>query len=68
MRDKTFERSLTALTALTLIWIIASIVMAVLGIPFISIGGAIFIGLLVLIFGGGALLYFWGKSYMARGN
>jgi hypothetical protein len=67
MKDKAFERSLTALAALTLIWIIASIICAILGIPFISVGWAIFIGLLVLIFGGGALLYFWGKSYMARG-
>ena len=30
-------------------------------------GWAIFIGLIVLIFGGGTLLYFWGKDYMSRG-
>lgn len=66
MSDKTFEWSLTTLAALALIWIIASIVLAIVGIPFMPVGWAVFIGLIVLIFGGGALLYFWGKSYMAR--
>jgi uncharacterized membrane protein len=67
MNDKVFEWSLTTLAALVLLWIIASIVLTIVRIPFIMIGWAIFIGLIVLIFGGGTLLYFWGKDYMSRG-
>lgn len=66
MSDKVFEVSMTALAFLVLAWIVASIVLAVLGIPFIAVGWAIFIGLVVLILGGGTLLYFWGKDYMSR--
>lgn len=63
MSDTTFERSLIALSVLVLIWI-------VLGIVFLwwwSVAGVVIIGLIVEIVGGGALLYFWGKNYMARG-
>lgn len=63
MSDTTFERSLIALSVLVLIWI-------VFGILFLwwwSVAGVVIIGLIVEIIGGGALLYFWGKNYMARG-
>jgi hypothetical protein len=66
MSDKVFEVSLTTLAFLVLAWILASIVLTVVGIPFIMIGWAVFLGLLVLILGGGTLLYFWGKDYMSR--
>ena len=63
MSDKTFERSLTALSILALLWMILGSVFLgwVLGI-----GGVIIIGLVVWIVGGGALLWKWGKDYMAR--
>lgn len=67
MSDKLFEISLTTLAALVLIWIICSIILVIVGIPWIGIGWDILLGLIVLIFGGGTLLYFWGKDYMARG-
>lgn len=61
MSDITFERSLIALTCLVIAWIVAGIVLKLVGIAWVII-----IGLVVEIFGGGALLYYWGKSYMAR--
>jgi len=61
MSDKTFERSLTALSALVLLWIVLGIVFGMMG--WITV---VIIGLLVEIVGGGALLYYWGKAYMAR--
>ncbi|MCX6004973.1 MAG: hypothetical protein NT082_04805 [Chloroflexi bacterium] len=67
MSDRTFEWSLTTLAMLSLAWIIASIILSLTGIPWIKVGWAIFIGLVILIFGGGTLLYFWGKAYMSRG-
>ena len=66
MSDKVFEVSLTTLAFLVLAWILASIVLTVVGIPFIMIGWAVFLGLLVLILGGGTLPYFCGKDYMSR--
>jgi len=32
----------------------------------LNIASVIIIGLVLWIFGGGALLYFWGKKYMSR--
>ena len=61
MSDKTFEWSLTALFILCILWMIAGSIFTTLGIVW-----SIVTGLLVLIVGGGTLLYFWGKSYMAR--
>jgi len=61
MSDTTFERSLIALTCLVLAWIVAGIVLNLLGIILVII-----IGLVVEIIVGGTLLYFWGKSYMSR--
>jgi Mg2+ and Co2+ transporter CorA len=66
MNDKVFEVSLTTLAILVLAFIVAAIVLDIVGVPFLQIGWAIFFGLLVLILGGGTLLYFWGKNYMAR--
>ena len=63
MSDKTFERSLTALSIIALLWM-------VLGSIFfywvLGIAGVIIIGLVVWIAGGGTLLHFWGKNYMSR--
>jgi hypothetical protein len=73
MSDRTFRFSLTSLTAVVLVWIVASVVLAILGIPWLNVGLplliflTILIGLIVLIAGGGTLLHFWGKNYMARG-
>lgn len=56
-----FERSLTGLTILVLLWIIVGIIFKVMGW-----GLVVLIGLIIEIVGGGFLLYYWGKSYMAR--
>ena len=60
MSDKTFEISLTALSILMVAW------MVVASIFLFSAIWAIIIGLLVWIIGGGALLFYWGRSYMSR--
>jgi hypothetical protein len=73
MNDKTFEFSLTSLAVIVLACIVLGIVLAVMGMPWLSVDIplliflTILIGLAVLIVGGGTLLYFWGKNYMARG-
>ena len=61
MSDKIFERSLSGLTLLVLLWIIMGIIFNAVGW-----GWVIVIGLLVEIVGGGLLLHYWGQSYMAR--
>ena len=61
MSDKVFERSLSGLTALVLLWLILGIVFGVMGW-----GWVVITGLVVEIVGGGLLLHYWGKSYMAR--
>ena len=61
MNDKVFERSLSGLTALVLLWLILGIVFGVMGW-----GWVVITGLVVEIVGGGLLLHYWGKSYMAR--
>jgi fatty acid desaturase len=66
MSDKVFEVSLTTLAFMVLAFVVATIVLYIVGVPFLQIGWAIFLGLLVLILGGGTLLYFWGKNYMSR--
>jgi len=73
MSDRIFEVSLISLAALVLAWIIASISLAVAGMRWVNLDTpvliflTVFMGLAVLISGGGILLYFWGKSYMSRG-
>jgi len=61
MSDKAFETSLTALTALVLVWIILGIVFNVF-----AWGWVVFLGLVVEIVLGGFLLRRWGKAYMER--
>ena len=61
MTDKVFERSLSGLTTLVLLWIILGVIFQTIGW-----GWVVVIGLLVEIVGGGLLLHYWGKSYMAR--
>ena len=62
MSDKTFEWSLTTLSILAILWMVLGSIFLywVLGIA-----AVIIIGLVVWIVGGGALLYYWGKDYMA---
>jgi hypothetical protein len=73
MSDKIFEVSLCTLAALTLVWIVGGIALAAMGYPWADVGIGLLIfltilmGIVVLIVGGGALLYFWGKNYTARG-
>ena len=61
MSDKAFETSLTALTALVLLWIILGIVFGIM-----AWGWVVLLGLVVEIFAGGYLLRRWGKDYMER--
>jgi len=61
MSDKVFERSLTALSIVALLWMLVGGIFGILGVTWVII-----IGLVVWISGGGALLYFWGKNYMSR--
>lgn len=61
MSDQLFERSLSALTALVLLWLVLGIVLEVM--PW---GWIVVIGLVVEIAGGILLMYYWGKSYTAR--
>jgi len=72
MSDKTFELSLSSLAVLVAAWIVAGIILASTGIRPANMDAALLIfldiltGLIVLIVGGGILLYFWGKDYMSR--
>jgi len=61
MSDTVFERSLSGLTILVLLWLILGIVFGAMGW-----GWVVIIGLVVEIVGGGLLLHYWGKSYMAQ--
>jgi hypothetical protein len=73
MSDKVFEVSLCTLTAAILVWIVGGITLAAMGYPWAEVGIGllsfltILVGIVALIVGGGALLYFWGKNYTARG-
>ena len=59
MSDKTFERSLQALLAVAVLWIIAGITLGLLGTALVVI-----IGLIIIIGGGIPLIRKWGKTYM----
>ncbi len=61
MSDRAFQWGATAVTLAVLVWIVAGIVMHLLGILWV-----IAIGLLVWLAGSGALLYYWGRDYMSR--
>jgi len=73
MKDRVFEVSLIALTVAVLVWIVAGSVLGAMGYPWADMDIAllifltILIGLVVLIVGGCAMLWAWGKTYMARG-
>ncbi len=73
MSDRVFEVSLTSLAVLMFAWIIGGIGLAAIGIRWINVDMPLLVvltiltGLVVLIFAGGTLLHFWGKSYMSRG-
>ena len=62
MSDKTFEWSLTSVSILAVLWMVLGSIFGIMSIALVVI-----IGLVVWIAGGGALLYYWGKDYMARG-
>jgi putative exporter of polyketide antibiotics len=72
MSDRIFEASVVTLFWLVAAWVIAGISMAIAGLRWANLDLAplifltLIIGLVVLISGGGALLYFWGKNYMSR--
>ena len=61
MSDNVFQWSLIGLTIAVIAWIVGGIVGNVL-----ATGGVVVIGIVAEIVIGGALLYFWGKSYMKR--
>ncbi|HCP60604.1 MAG: hypothetical protein U9O84_05230 [Chloroflexota bacterium] len=61
MTDKAFETSLIGLTAAVVLWLVLGIVLGVL-----AWGWVVVVGLVVEIVGGGFLLHYWGKNYMAR--
>lgn len=61
MSDKLFEWSLSSLSILAILWMVLGSIFGVMGIT-----AVIVLGLVVWIAGGGALLYYWGKDYMAR--
>ena len=61
MNDKTFERSLTGLTAVVLLWIILGIVFGVMAWVWV-----VLTGLVVEMVAGGFLLRRWGKAYMEK--
>ncbi len=73
MSDRTFELSLSSLAVLALLLIAAGIVLAATGLRLANTNMPLLIfltiltGLVVLLLGGGALLYYWGKNYMSRG-
>jgi hypothetical protein len=61
LSDRLFERSLTGLTALVVLWIGLGIWWGIMGwLP------VILIGIVIEIVGGGFLLHRWGKSYMGE--
>lgn len=72
MSDSVFEAGIVIIFWLVIAWIIAGIAMAIAGIRWatlelpLMIFLTVIIGLVVLILGGGTLLYFWGKNYMSR--
>jgi hypothetical protein len=73
MSDKVFEVSLCTLTAAILVWVVGGIALGAIGYPWADVGLGllifltILIGIVILLVGGGALLYVWGKTYTARG-
>jgi hypothetical protein len=73
MSDSAFKFILTLLFWLVSALVIAGIALGAMGMPWLNadlpalIFLTVLIGLIVLIVGGGALIYIWGKRYMAKG-
>jgi len=73
LSDNTFKFSLTVLFWLVVALIVAGIALGAMGMPWLNADQpalvflTILTGLIVLIAGGGVLIYIWGKRYMARG-
>ncbi len=73
MSDNVFKFSLSLLFWLVLALVIAGIVLGIMGLPWLNadppalVFFTLLAGLAVLIAGGGALIYIWGKRYMAKG-
>ncbi len=61
MSDLSFQRALTAVTAVAVAWVVLGIVFGVMGWFLVVVTGLLFEMVV-----GGALLYIWGKSYMSR--
>jgi len=61
LNDRLFERSLTGLTVLVVLWIGLGIWGGIMGWGWVAL-----IGIVVEIVGGGFLLHRWGKSYMEK--
>jgi hypothetical protein len=66
MSDSIFRWSLTIFTGVTFVWILGCVAISILGLPSFDLVWEMLIALILLIIGGGTLLYFWGKSYMSR--
>jgi len=73
MSDNVFKVSLSTLFCLVSVLVMAGIVLGAMGMPwfYTDLPALVFFtlltGLIVLILGGSALLYVWGKHYMAKG-
>jgi hypothetical protein len=73
MSDSAFKIILTLLFWLLSALVIAGIALGAMGMPWLNadlpalIFLTVLIGLIVLIAGGAALIYIWGKRYMAKG-
>ena len=73
MSESTFKFSLTALFWLVIALVIAGLTLPAAGIYWTNtdlpalVVFTLLAGLIVLILGGGALIYIWGKRYMAKG-
>jgi hypothetical protein len=72
MSDKAFKFSLTLFFWLVLALVIAGIALGAMGMPWLNadqpalIFFTLLIGLIILLTGGAALIYIWGKRYMAK--
>jgi hypothetical protein len=61
MNDTLFRRGLVALTVAVVLFLISSLIFGWLGVFW-----TLLTSVLLEVVGGGALVYFWGKSYMSR--
>jgi hypothetical protein len=73
MSDGIFKFSLILLFWLLLALVIAAIALGAAGMPWLDaelpvlVLITLFAGLLMLVLGGGALIYIWGKRYVSKG-